>query len=339
MKVRIILTLSIIAVTCLCGKAQSISNVEMKVEGGMAVVTYNLESSVAYDFALSYSTDRGGTYTRCKSVSGDLHGQTTGTKQIIWDFGNDSVVFDTITFKVTIIPPVSMVFVQGGTFSMGCTSEQGSDCEDDEKPPHIVTLSDFYIGKYEVTQAQWQAIMGTTIRQQRDKDGKDSPLYGEGDSYPMYYVSWNEVQEFIKKLNAATGKQYRLPTEAEWEYAARGGNKSNGYKYSGSNTFEDVAWYGSNSGRETHPVGTKQPNELGIYDMSGNVWEWCNDWYGSYSSSSQRDPAGASSGSYRVIRGGGWYISAQGCRTSIRLYYSSDDRNVALGFRLVSSSK
>jgi formylglycine-generating enzyme required for sulfatase activity len=155
----------------------------------------------------------------------------------------------------------------------------------------------------------------------------------------MYYVSWDEIQEFIKKLNAATGKQYRLPTEAEWEYAARGGNKSNGYKYSGSNTLGDVAWYDNNSGSKTHQVGTKQPNELGIYDMSGNVWEWCNDWYGAYSSGSQRDPAGASSGASRVLRGGSWINNSRLCRVANRSGDSSGVRNYGLGFRLVFSSK
>ena len=229
-----------------------------------------------------------------------------------------------------------MVFVQGGTFLMGCTAEQGGDCDSDESPNHLVTVSDFYIGKYEVTQAQWEAVMGTSISQQRDKAGGSS-LYGVGANYPMYYVSWHEVQEFINRLNALTGKQYRLPTEAEWEYAARGGNQSRGYKYSGSNFIEQVAWFTDNSGRTNHPVGTKSPNELGIYDMSGNVWEWCYDWYGSYSSTQQTNPMGPSSGSYRVYRGGGRYNSASFCRVSNRLRSTPTDRNNSLGFRLVLS--
>ena len=221
------------------------------------------------------------------------------------------------------LPEIEMVWVSGGTFTMGATSEQGSDALDDEKPAHSVTLSGYYIGKYEVTQAQWKAVMG------------NNPSSFKGDNLPVERVSWNEVQEFIKKLNQMTGKSYRLPTEAEWEYAARGGNNSRGYKYSGSNNIGSVAWYYENSGSTTHPVGSKSPNELGIYDMSGNVLEWCQDWYGDYSSSSQRNPQGPASGSYRVFRGGSWYFNARNCRVSIRNYCSPDSRDINLGFRLV----
>jgi formylglycine-generating enzyme required for sulfatase activity len=222
---------------------------------------------------------------------------------------------------------IPMVYVAGGTFTMGCTSEQDSDCHDNEKPAHSVTLSSYYIGKYEVTQAQWKAVMGS------------NPSYFEGDNLPVEEVSWNSVQEFICKLNQQTGKNYRLPTEVEWEFAARGGNKSRGYKYSGSNTAGNVAWYDDNSGYKTHPVGTKSPNELGIYDMSGNVWEWCSDWYGKYSSGSQTNPRGASSGSYRVDRGGSWYDFAGYVRVSNRGSLTPVIRNHYLGFRLASDSK
>ena len=217
-----------------------------------------------------------------------------------------------------------MIFVQGGTFYMGCSSEQGSDCYDNESPLHQVTVSNFNIGKYEVTQGQWKAIMG------------NNPSYFKnGDNYPVENVSWQEVQEFISRLNAATGKHYRLPTEAEWEYAARGGNKSQNYKYSGSNNLNNVAWFKDNSGSTTHIVGTKMPNELGIYDMSGNVWEWCSDWYGTYSSAMQRDPMGASSGSNRGYRGGSWRGTAPYCRVADRAYNSPSNRCNALGFRVV----
>jgi formylglycine-generating enzyme required for sulfatase activity len=220
-----------------------------------------------------------------------------------------------------------MVFVRGGTFTMGCTSEQGDDCFDWERPAHSVTLSDYYIGKYEVTQAQWRAVMG------------NNPSYFKGDNLPVEYVHWDDVQEFITKLNSMTGKQYRLPTEAEWEYAARGGNSSMGYKYSGSNAAGNVAWYEDNSNESTHVVGTKSPNELGIYDMSGNVFEWCSDWYGDYSSSAQTNPQGPSSGSDRVIRGGSWNDGTRAVRVSFRIDIAPSYENFAVGFRLVLSSR
>lgn len=226
-----------------------------------------------------------------------------------------------------IIGDFDMVYVEGGTFTMGATSEQGSDAYSDERPTHSVTVSDFYIGKYEVTQAQWRAVMGS------------NPSYFTGDNLPVEQVSWDDIQEFITKLNTMTGKTFRLPTEAEWEYAARGGDKSKGYKYSGSNTLDNVAWYTNNSSSKTHPVGQKQPNELGLYDMSGNVWEWCQDWYGSYSSSSQTNPTGPSSGSRRVLRGGSCYNFARDCRVSYRGSGDPDDRYNLNGFRLVCRSK
>lgn len=212
----------------------------------------------------------------------------------------------------------NMVKVEGGTFRMGSTKY------DDEKPIHTVRLSDFCIGKYEVTQEEWEAVMG------------NNPSHFKGENKPVECVSWKDCQEFIKKLNDLTGLQFRLPTEAEWEYAARGGNRSKGYKYSGSNNIGNVAWYWDNSNKETHAVGTKQPNELGIYDMSGNVWEWCSDWYSSsyYSSSPADNPTGPSTGSYRVIRGGGWYYYAEYCRVSSRYDCNPDFHISYFGMRL-----
>jgi formylglycine-generating enzyme required for sulfatase activity len=217
-----------------------------------------------------------------------------------------------------------MVFVEGGTFQMGATSEQGSDADDNEKPVHSVTLSDFYIGKYEVTQAQWKAVMGSN----------PSNFTGD-DNRPVEQVSWDKIQEFILKLNQLTGKTYRLPTEAEWEYAARGGKQSQGYEYAGSNTIDEVAWYNGNSGSKTHPVGQKQPNELGLYDMSGNVREWCQDRYGDYSSSAQTNPTGPTRGSGRVLRGGSWYFNAGFCRVADRVNGNPSSRLFNSGFRLV----
>jgi formylglycine-generating enzyme required for sulfatase activity len=220
-----------------------------------------------------------------------------------------------------------MVYVQGGTFTMGCTSEQGDDCDGDEKPTHNVTLSSYYMGKFEVTQALWKAVMGS------------NPSNFKGDNLPVENVSWEDCKDFIISLNAKTGGNFRLPTEAEWEYAARGGNRRDGTKYSGGYNMNNVGWYADNSGSTTHTVGTKSPNGLGIYDMSGNVWEWCNDWYGSYSSSLQTNPQGASSSSRRVLRGGSWYNGARYCRVSFRGNLTPTGRADGNGFRLAFSSK
>jgi formylglycine-generating enzyme required for sulfatase activity len=228
-----------------------------------------------------------------------------------------------------------MVWVEGGTFTMGCTPEQGGDCEEDEAPAHSVTLDGYYMGETEVTQALWTAVMGTTVRQQRDKADPPLPLSGKGNNYPMYYVNYDEAVQFARKLSQLTGRTFSLPTEAEWEYAARGGSKSRGYKYAGSNGIDAVAWYDGNSGDQNHPVAQKAANELGLYDMSGNVWEWCSDWKGGYSSGAQRNPTGPGSGFGRVLRGGGWYGSAWSCRVSGRSYNDSTGGNDGSGFRLV----
>ncbi len=228
-----------------------------------------------------------------------------------------------------------MVAVDGGTFTMGATEEQGSAAENDEKPTHPVTLSSYYIGKTEVTQELWEAVMGSNPSWFKDSDFNDPNF--KDPKLPVEQVSWNDCQTFITKLNALTGKNFRLPTEAEWEFAARGGNKSKGYKYSGSNTIVDVAWYISNSNYASCPVATKAPNELGIYDMSGNVWEWCSDWFGNYSSESQTNPTGPKSGSYRVERGGCWYCNTRYCRVSYRGNYPPNYINEYLGLRLCLS--
>ena len=223
----------------------------------------------------------------------------------------------------------NMIYVQGGRFTMGVARKQGWLSAifegNNDNPAHSVTLSSFYICKYEVTQELWQAVMDS------------NPSRFKGNRKPVEQVSWNDCQTFISMLNALTGKNYRLPTEAEWEFAARGGIKSKGYKYSGSNTLDDVAWCEDNSGETTHEVGTKSPNELGLYDMSGNVWEWCNDWYGNYISSPSNNPTGPGSGTDRVHRGGCWYSIASCCRSSIRSYSTPGHRYYALGLRLCLS--
>ena len=229
---------------------------------------------------------------------------------------------------------MKMIWVEGGDFLMGCTSEQGN-CESDEQNVRRVTVDGFYIGMLEVTQSQWEKVVGTSIYQQKSKAGGSSTP-GVGPDYPMYYVSWDEAMEFCRLLSNKTGRTYTLPTEAQWEYAARGGNKNEGAKYAGSNMIDAVAWYTDNSGSSTHIVGSKRANALGIYDMSGNVWEWCKDWYASsYVSYDTNNPVGPSSGSGRVYRGGSWYSSASNCRVAYRGSSSPGARYYNLGFRVV----
>ena len=219
----------------------------------------------------------------------------------------------------------TMVYVQGGTFQMG--SNTG---ESDEKPVHSVTLSSYYIGQTEVTQELWEAVMGS------------NPSFFKGSKRPVEKVSWNDCQDFVNELSRLTGERFHLPTEAQWEFAARGGVKSTGCNYAGSNAIATVAWYEENSYKKgsdnpdygTHTVATKSPNELGIYDMSGNVWEWCQDWYDSYSSSSQTNPTGPSAGSYRVNRGGGWLSAASRCRAARRSLDTPSSTLDNLGLRL-----
>ena len=220
-----------------------------------------------------------------------------------------------------------MVLVQGGEFVMGGTADQGTNVNADELPTRNVTLSSFYISKFEVTQELWQAVTG------------NSPSKFSGDRLPVEQVNWDDCIEFIAKLNALTGRNYRLPTEAEWEYASRGGQQSNHYKYSGSNNVDEVAWYGTNAGKKTHTVGEKTPNELGLYDMSGNVNEWCSDWYGNYDPDQCINPTGSESGSSRVFRGGAWSAVEESCRNALRLGFYPNYRADNLGLRLVRSAE
>lgn len=224
----------------------------------------------------------------------------------------ESFTVNGVTFK--------MVKVEGGTFTMGATPEQGSSAATNEKPAHQVMLSDYSIGETEVTQELWRAVMGTNPSTFTASHG-----YYNNFQRPVETISWNDCQAFISKLNDLTGRNFRLPTEAEWEFAARGGNQSKGYKYAGSNEVGDVAWYkvnaydmGSTSFEYgTHAVATREPNELGLYDMSGNVWEWVNDWYGDYANA-QVNPTGPATGNSRVQRGGSWCDNASSCRVSRR---------------------
>ncbi len=220
--------------------------------------------------------------------------------------------------------PIEMVWIEGGTFMMG--SPEGEEGRYNIEIQHEVTVSSFAIGKYPVTQKEWNEVMG------------ENPSYFKGgDDWPVEQVSWYDVQEFILKLNQQTGKVYRMPTEAEWEFAARGGNLSKGYIYAGSNLLEDVGWFKGNAGKKTHPVGQKAANELGLYDMSGNVREWCEDWFAFYSTEKLTDPKVSNTGGETVIRGGGWNNLPQDCRSSNRDFGPPYDPIEDLGFRLALS--
>ena len=274
--------------------------------------TYTITLVDAYMLS-QQSSQQNNTHTVVPDVQ---QAQSTQPSQPIVQSESNSNILPITVNGVTF----NMIKVDGGTFTMGATSEHK-----DEKSTHQVTLSSYYIGETEVTQALWTAVMG------------NNPSEFNGDNLPVENVSWEDCQTFIGKLNGLTGKRFRLPTEAEWEYAARGGNRSNHTQYSGGSRIDDVAWYGGNSGNKTHSVKTKKPNELGLYDMSGNVWEWCQDWKGSYSSNAQTNPTGPGSGYHRGYRGGGLNFSERYCRSSYRDCFTPADGSSYLGLRLVLS--
>ena len=259
------------------------------------------------------------------SISGTLSSNTASSSSGYASSSSLSSGSNEVSIPVKNGITIDMVKVEAGTFMMGATSEKQGPI--DWNPVHQVTLTnDYYMGKYEVTQILWKTVMGS------------NPSFFKGDDLPVENVSWKDCQKFISKLSRVTGRKFRLPTEAEWEYAARGGKKSRGYQYSGSSNISDVAWYDENSGRKTHPVGMKQANELGIFDMTGNVLEWCQDWYGlCYSRSSQTNPTGAVKGWDRVSRGGNSAYDARSCVSSQRFHAPPGIRTGDFGFRLVLS--
>ena len=301
-----------------------------------------------------FSDDNGVTYDIVpRTLSGDIGIVEPGVgKHIIWDAGKDmprtygaqyraavtaddevAVAGETITIDLPGLPagakPLEMVLIPAGTFTMGSPSDE-QDRDSDEGPQHQVTITkDFYMGKYEVTQTQWQAVMG------------NNPSYFSGTNNPVERVSWNDCQSFIGKLNALGLGTFRLPTEAEWEYACRAGTTTRFY-WGNDPSYSEIgnyAWYGGNSGSKTHEVGQRLPNDWGLYDMSGNVWEWCQDWYGSYPSGSQVDPTGQQSGSSRVLRGGVWNLNAWWCRSAFRYWYWPVYTYYYIGFRVLVSSR
>ena len=349
MKIKILFIIAATMMLFGCKKYIDLSAMKVEITNEEFVVTTSTTATLRADYSwpgkvvsIAIEVSEDGGFANAMSFEASVSGNSltftaTGLKaetkyyyRIITDTGSVTFESETRTFETNnpntfTVNGISfeMVYVECGSFDMGATYEQGDGVWDNEKPVHRVTLSDYYIGKCEVTQELWEAVMGS------------NPSFSKGAQYPVEQVSWNDCQEFISRLNSLTGRTFRLPTEAEWEYAARGGNKSRHFKYSGSDNIGNVAWYWDNSGYGTHAVGTKSPNELGIYDMSGNVWEWCSDWYGDYSAGAQTNPQGPSSGSARVLRGGSWGSSARSCRVSNRYYLDPDYSDINIGLRLV----
>ena len=346
--------------------AQQIENVQFRQSGKRVIITYDLvqtEKWQTFDVEVYLSENNGYTYDKLRSVKGDVGYDVTGgyDKRIVWEAlrERDEVVGERIRFKVTVKvkgenPFKDMVLVEGGTFQMG------SYGKDNEKPVHTVSVSSFYISKYETTVAQFRAfIEATGYQTDAEKRGKGWVHDGSNikekagitwrhnvqgarakDKHPVIRVSWNDAKAYCNWRTKVTGKEHRLPTEAEWEYAARGGNKSKGYRYAGSNTLKEVGWYGFNSNNTTHGVGMKKANELGLHDMSGNVWEWCEDYYASnyYQKSGNRNPINKNYNDYRVLRGGSWRSSLPyEVRVTIRTGNFFYMRNFAIGFRCVKA--
>ena len=351
MKIKILFIIAATMMLFGCKKYIDLSAMKVEITNEEFVVTTSTTATLRADYSwpgkvvsIAIEVSEDGGFANAMSFEASVSGNSltftaTGLKaetkyyyRIITDTGSVTFESETRTFETNnpntfTVNGISfeMVYVECGSFDMGATYEQGDGVWDNEKPVHRVTLSDYYIGKCEVTQELWEAVMGS------------NPSFSKGAQYPVEQVSWNDCQEFIKKLNGLTGRTFRLPTEAEWEYAARGGNKSLHYKYSGSDNIDDVAWYYNNIGAlfSAHSVGTKTANELGIYDMSGNVCEWCSDWYGYYSAEEQTNPQGPSSGSRRVLRGGSWFLSADDCRVSNRNRNDPSSSSDNYGLRLV----
>lgn len=288
------------------------------------------------DFAeqLSGNIQMGRTYSVVLSVPDALYGTVVDTSSN-YNTSNSEQFRGEDFIETSAGLNMKMIFVEGGDFLMGATPEQGSEGEKDETPVHKVHLDSYYIAECEITQAQWENVMGTNIYQQANKAQNITGYPGVGPDYPMYYVSWEDAQTFCSELSVMTGLKYRLPTEAQWEYAARGGKAGVDTKYSGGGSIDAVAWYSDNSGKTSHPVKGKRPNELGLYDMSGNVWEWCSDWKSNYTSEAVSNPQGGSSGKQRVLRGGGWGSGPKRGRVSRRYYSEPETRSDGFGFRVV----
>ena len=311
--------------------AQKVSNIRAEQRGQDIVVFYSLETTSPCEVSLLLSQDDGFNWSApLKNVLGDVGKNISGgEKQITWKVLDEQefLVGDKMKFKVITYGRKSfepeMVFVEGGTYKMGYNYGKTN-----ERPVHTVTVESFKIGKFEVTQDQWKSIMG------------DNPSgFSECVTCPVQNVTWLEVNAFISRLNAQTDTEYRLPTEAEWEFVARGGIKSNGFSFSGSDDINSVGWYTENSYSKTHSVGMKNPNELGIYDMTGNVWEYCSDWLGDYDIRISKSPTGPMDGEFRIVRGGSFGSIASDSRITCRTGVYAGEKYLNRGFRLAMDVK
>lgn len=334
-----ILSIGLFASLFISLSAQTVTNLVAKQVGKTVEITYDIDRGAEVSIeGLLY--DKGSALRMpLSNLEGDMGRVTPGRKKVIWHLLDGSVkdyeypeaqisvrVKREPQEKITFLfngMSFTMVLVKEGSFRMGGTPDQGAEVDNDEFPTRDVHLSSFYIGQTEVTQGLWKAVMGATQREQWQRVAPSRPFLGEGTYHPMYYISWNECQVLAQKLTTALqsqipGMKFTLPTEAQWEYAARGGHKPGPYqyRYSGSDIVGSVAWYGENSGNTTHPVASKSPNTLGIYDMSGNLFEWVQDWYGNYNSAYTHDPSGPETGQYKVYRGGCWLKNE--CRVAKR---------------------
>ncbi len=336
MKLKGLYTLIFSVFVAVCAFGQTVTDVDAYQEGQNIIITYQIDKAGSVGDVFC-STDGGRTWGNpLKQVSGDVNKAVkAGKHRITWnvlaegyDLKGSNICFkveekmvNVITIKVKGVT-FEMVRVEGGVFTMGTDRNADPVASVNESPMHSVTLDCYYMGKTEVTQALWQAVMG------------NNPSNFKGSNLPVENVSWDDCQAFISKLNVLTKRKFRLPTEAEWEYAARGGNKSRGYLYAGSDSIDDVAWYDVNGEEITHPVASKQPNELGLYDMSGNVYEWCTDWYARYTGEPQTNPQGPTTGSGRIIRGGSIDDLRDACRSTSRDNDDFNDRDNDMGLRL-----
>lgn len=352
MKYKLLLVTLLMASQFVWG--QQISNIRFIRNDKEVTVTYSLSKDA--DIRVAISIDRGRTYGDfIENYSGDAGRNVKAGKEkkiIFYDLPElreVPYVYDTfsrVSWGDTVIrflvevddgsvdikfqkERIRMLQVPGGTFTMGCDKPSSlKHSYEADKPTHRVTVDTFYMGKYEVTQRLWTAVMGY-----------NPSRWQSNDSLPVEQVSYADAQIFIARLSQMTGYRFRLPTEAEWEFAARGGNQSKGYVYPGcSGDLGSVAWYGMNSDNVTHPVGRLKPNELGFHDMAGNVWEWCSDWYSDYTKEAQVNPRGPKHGENRILRGGCLNSPSWGCAVSDRSWYLPDHGYGFHGFRLVLDS-